>query len=95
MSDEKVFSVNMVSDEGYPSGDTITFVDEHAGQRFCGRCQAWRSEPIGELHHCVKAPRKIGYEWRERVVSGGGKLTPDEKLPRYGKLIERFEAEAK
>ena len=43
-------------------------------ERFCGRCQS--TIPIAiEIHHCVKAPRKRGYEWRERVTD---------------KLIERF-----
>ena len=62
------------------------------GTRFCGRCQRWVPNEI-EIHFCVKAPRKIGYEWREFVRTGGGKLTPNQEGPKLGKLIERFEAE--
>ena len=65
------------------------------GKRFCGRCQTWRSEPMGELHFCVRAPRKIGYALYERdepAIAKNEILTSGRKFKR-GKLIATFPAE--
>ncbi len=43
-------------------------------------CQQWVPAAI-DVHFCTKAPRKIGYELRERGKQG-----------KPGKLIERFPA---
>ena len=63
--------------------------------RFCGRCQAWIDTPIGELHFCVKAPRLIGYEWRERDTPARAKndIVTEARPFKRGKLIERFPAD--
>jgi hypothetical protein len=63
--------------------------------RFCGRCQQWISTPVGELHFCVKAPRKIGYEWRERDIPARAKndIVTENRPFKRGKLIERIEAD--
>ena len=69
--------------------------DDHAGKRFCGRCQTWIDTPIGELHFCVKAPRKIGYAWYEPDIQARAKndIVTENRPFKRGKLIQRFPAE--
>jgi hypothetical protein len=62
-----------------------------AGKRFCGRCQAWLPAAV-ELHHCVKAPRVVGYAWYEPdepAVAKNSILEEGRKFKR-GKLIAEF-----
>ena len=62
--------------------------------RFCGRCQTWLPNAI-EIHHCVRAPRAIGYAWHEPDEPAFEKnsiLQEGRKFKR-GDLIRRFESE--
>ena len=65
-------------------------------RRFCGRCQTWLPNAI-EVHHCVKAPRLIGYAWHEPDEPAFEKnsiLTDGRKFKR-GDLIERRNADTR
>jgi len=65
-------------------------------KRFCGRCQSWLPPAI-EIHHCVKAPRLIGYEWREHDDQAHAKndIITEASPFKRGKLIERFGAQGR
>ena len=68
--------------------------DSTEGKRFCGRCQSWVPAAI-EIHFCVKAPRKIGYEWYEPDTPARAKndIVTTSTPAKRGKLIQRFPAE--
>lgn len=62
--------------------------------RFCGRCQSWLPDVI-ELHVCKKAPRAIGYAWREwdePAIEKNSIITEAQPAKR-GALIKEFPAE--
>lgn len=63
--------------------------------RFCGRCQRWFPSAV-EIHFCKRAPRTIGYEWREwdePAVEKNSILLQGKPFKR-GALIARFSSEA-
>lgn len=68
---------------------------EAGKRRFCGRCQSWLPDAI-EVHHCVKAPRLIGYAWHEPDEPAFEKnsiLQEGRKFKR-GALIQEFPSQS-
>jgi len=68
---------------------------EEKDRRFCGRCQSWLPNTVG-LHHCVKAPRAIGYAWYEHDEPAIEKnsIIQESRPAKRGELIKEFPVES-